>query len=569
MLFIFSLPAAYASWRIDAKKFHISVHGQIECLECHEDIERQDVHPNPYHVNRNLQDFFHVDTCLSCHDDVADNLGEGVHGTKKIENPGKYELCIDCHNPHYQVPSGDSTAVAGEGGCGTCHENRTSLPPPSDEERVCMACHQSLEPEDPRKAEKNATFCFYCHGSNSPVIDQSEYRLSTHAGIDCITCHPEGDRYNHATQKQGDCRQCHAPHHEKVSHDAHAGVACQACHLKNIIAIRDPESKAVIWKKSHLPGMTFRIHHMVVPDDESACKQCHFEENPVGAVSMILPPKSILCMPCHVATFSVGDATTILALVFFLGGLVMASSVWLSGTLPGENVTSSFYKAFKLLCKGAKVVLSRKIVLIITTLFYDVFLQRRLYNQSKKRWFIHSLIFFPFMLRFAWGITALMASLWFADCTRPGLIPELIPELILDKNNPVTAFLFDLTGIMILIGVVLAFLRGCSIKPYQSPGLPGQDKVALGLIGGIIVIGFILEGIRIAMTGSPGSAIYSVVGYGISILFTEMTGLTGIYGYIWYIHAIMTGLFAAYIPFSRLMHIIMAPVVFVMNAVSD
>jgi len=79
--------------------------------------------------------------------------------------------------------------------------------------------------------------------------------------------------------------------------------------------------------------------------------------------------------------------------------------------------------------------------------------------------------------------------------------------------------------------------------------------LALGLIAGIVVIGFILEGIRIAMTGWPGNAEYAVIGFGISRLFSDPTGLTGA--------------FFAYLPFSRLFHIIMAPVVLAMNAISE
>jgi len=89
------------------------------------------------------------------------------------------------------------------------------------------------------------------------------------------------------------------------------------------------------------------------------------------------------------------------------------------------------------------------------------------------------------------------------------------------------------------------------------------------LIAGIVVVGFILEGIRIAMTGWPGNAAYAVIGFGISKLFSDPTGLTGVYGYIWYVHAISTGAFVAYLPFSRLFHIIMAPVVLAINAISE
>jgi nitrate reductase gamma subunit len=140
---------------------------------------------------------------------------------------------------------------------------------------------------------------------------------------------------------------------------------------------------------------------------------------------------------------------------------------------------------------------------------------------------------------------------------------------MINKNHASTAFLFDLTGIMVLFGVTLAVIRGLLKRSDHLPGLPRQDYLALGLLAGIVVIGYVVEGVRMAMTGAPGDVQSAFVGYGLSLLFSDASGRTEAYGYIWYIHAILTGAFVAYLPFSRLFHIIMAPVVLAMNAVSE
>jgi nitrate reductase gamma subunit len=359
----------------------------------------------------------------------------------------------------------------------------------------------------------------------------------------------------------GDCLSCHLPHDEKVAHDAHTAVRCGACHLKGIKPVRDPESTLVLWERERKLGEPLRIHDMVLGDEEATCRRCHLKGNQVGAVSMVLPAKSILCMPCHTATFSVGDTTTILALIVFLVGLVMSLSVTLSASLPGKGGVNIFNKAINLLGKVVRTIFSRKLVLIIKAMLLDVLLQRRLYRQSGARWLIHSLIFLPFVFRFSWGFVALSASLWKPEWSSVWAM--------LDRNNPATALLFDLTGIMVIVGVILASIRGGLKQSSQVPGLPRQDRLALSLIAGIVVVGFILEGIRIAMTGWPGNAEYAFIGFGISRLFSDPTGLTGVYGYIWYAHAILTGAFFAYLPFSRLFHIIMAPVALAMNAISE
>lgn len=138
---------------------------------------------------------------------------------------------------------------------------------------------------------------------------------------------------------------------------------------------------------------------------------------------------------------------------------------------------------------------------------------------------------------------------------------------MLDKNNPARAFLFDMSGAMVLSGAALALLRTAITRSQQIPGLPKQDWLPVSLLGGIISVGFLLEGMRIAMTGSPAGAEYAFIGNAISLLFETASGVTDTYGYVWYVHAILTGAFVAYLPFSRMSHIFMAPVVLAMNAV--
>jgi nitrate reductase gamma subunit len=567
-----------SSWLIDAAKFHTSVHGQTSCQDCHESISELDLHPNPGDVSKALADFFSIDQCLACHDEVLDDLENGVHGAEKIQSTKDYEACLVCHDPHYQVSYQKNPvdqfdpAKSVHKQCGVCHELQSSLPAFSSDDENCMACHRYVDPEDPNRKERVFDLCLHCHGNQGtdvqemtarvvPLIDEIDLKLTPHAEIDCTSCHFQAAEFSHNTQKPGDCRQCHTRHDEKKTHDAHLLVTCQACHLQSILPIRDTQSKVVVWEKTRISEKTSQLHQMLQYEDEAFCRRCHFDGNNIGAVSMILPAKSILCMPCHAGTLSAGDFTTIVALVIFLAGLTMTASVWFSGSLPVQGSFSSIFKAYALLRNTARSIFSAKLFPIMKTLLFDVLLQRRLYRRSAKRWLIHSLIFFPFVFRFIWGIVGLFSSIWLPD--RPNT------WVMLDKNHPLTAFLFDLTGIMILLGITLAFFRKSAARSDRVPGLPNQDRWALGLIGGIVVFGFILEAMRIAMTGWPANSGYAVIGYGFSKLFAGMSGLTDIYGYLWYIHAVMTGALIAYLPFSRLMHIIMAPVVLAMNAASD
>lgn len=569
---------AGASWLIDAGKFHVSAHGQTPCLDCHEDVQSKTLHPDPGEVNKKLSDFFEADQCLACHDGIMEDIEQGSHGGKKVEDPETYTSCISCHDPHEQLSLGDNRA----GGfapsrpareqCGACHEERSALPVLSSEDETCMTCHGSPDPETEEGRKKISALCLHCHGQGGtetqrrtaekvPLINPDEYDAVPHADTACTVCHTAAAGFGHGTQKTGDCGRCHLRHDEKVAHDAHLTVACEACHLRDIRPVRDPGSGTVQWARSENKGSSSRVHEMVSDDEEENCRRCHFKGNQVGAAAKVLPPKSILCMPCHAATFSAGDMTTILALIVFLAGMVMTFAYVLTGTMETGGEESSVSKFLRLLGHVLRTIFSPDLVPIIKALFLDVILQRRLYKQSPKRWLIHGLIFWPFLFRFCWGLIALIGSLGKPEWS--GI------WAMIDKNHPLTAFLFDVSGLMLFCGIIAAFVRGSTGERAKAAVLPGQDRLALGLIGAVVIAGFLLEGLRIAMTGRPSGSEYALIGHVLSQLFSGPRGVTGLYGYVWYVHAVLTGLFIAYLPFSRLIHILMAPIILAMNAVSQ
>jgi nitrate reductase gamma subunit len=559
--------AAGASWLIDAGKYHVSAHGQTSCRDCHQDIADKALHPDPSDVGKIRTDFFSPEMCFFCHDDIQDELKAGKHGRKEIQDPGKYTHCLRCHKPHRQPRLGGDRigkfipGIPRERQCGACHAIRADLPPFSKEDEACMACHRAVNPKSAEGRRKIQTFCFHCHeegdtpakkatGALVPLMNAEAYRNTPHADQSCTACHPGGAAFQHQDQPRGDCLQCHTRHDEKKAHDAHLEVSCEACHLKGVTPFRDPVSKRVLWKLPPDTGRPLQIHDMVSGRGQDTCTRCHEKGNKVGAPAMVLPAKSVICMPCHAATFSVGDTTTIIALVIFLAGILLLLSYWLTGTFSAKDADGPVPKTRKSLFAG--------VFHMPRTLLLDVLLQRRLYRQSEGRWLIHALIFYPFLFRFTWGMVGLLGSLW-----RPA---SGTVWLLLDKNNYLTALLFDISGILILLGVLVALARGTLNRLRRLPGLPGQDPLALGLIGGIVIVGFVLEGMRMAMTGLPGDAGYAVVGYWISRLFSDPSGLTSLYGYVWYAHAILAAGFVAYLPFSRLLHIILAPVVLLMDA---
>ncbi|MEW6265972.1 MAG: respiratory nitrate reductase subunit gamma [Thermodesulfobacteriota bacterium] len=541
---------APAEWFLNAESFHASVHGQLACSDCHQGLDKAR-HPDPALVNRRPADFFNPDQCAGCHDSLETYLAQGVHGQVQVKTRQDIENCLKCHHPHDQQPVGGKAVrydpkLPPARRCAACHELRTSLPVPAVAERECYSCH-AVEPGK-TKATEDAVFklCFHCHAAPglppAPWFNLEAFRQTPHGRSDCLNCHPGSARFVHKTGTAARCLNCHRRHDEKKARDAHLTVQCQACHMVGVKPAR--RDGFITAQAVRTAGEPSRVHDLADLKDESACRRCHNPGNNLGASAAIPPAKGILCLACHTATLSLADPITIIALVLFLAGLANAVLILGSGAAsdstrnnhPGQGGTSRGHAAWKRLA---------------ATLFLDVLLQARLFKRSVGRWLVHGLIFFPLVFRFVWGTAGLVASNWFPEW--PGA------WVLVDKNHPATAFLFDLSGLLMLLGAVLMMARKIRERSIQPPGLSSRELLDLGLLEMVLLSGFLVEGLRLAMTGAVDGAAFSFTGSLIGALFSDAAWLTGAYAWFWYGHAILYGIFVAYLPFSRLLHLILAP----------
>ncbi|PKN39135.1 MAG: iron-sulfur-binding reductase [Deltaproteobacteria bacterium HGW-Deltaproteobacteria-2] len=133
------------------------------------------------------------------------------------------------------------------------------------------------------------------------------------------------------------------------------------------------------------------------------------------------------------------------------------------------------------------------------------------------------------------------------------------------------SFLMDLFGLLVLIGVLMAAFRRYVQKPDRL-GYKGtsdnttDDAVALLLIAGIIITGFIIEALRIHATKDPstGYATWetaSFVGWTLANIISGMDieSAKTAHKISWWTHTFIALGFIAYIPYSRLLHIITTP----------
>jgi len=204
-----------------------------------------------------------------------------------------------------------------------------------------------------------------------------------------------------------------------------------------------------------------------------------------------------------------------------------------------------FYKKYKLWRLGSE----EDRIYDVPTRIYNVIIHalahRRILREGYAGSF-HSFIFYGFLL-FVFGtfVVALQADLGL-EVYKGGFYLGL-------------TLLMDLGGLAAIIGIVMAYYRRYVLKP---DGLDNQsdDAYSLHLLLLIIITGFFMEGLRIAATQDPW-AVWSPVGMLFATVFgaASVKTLQNIHVVLWWVHLLLAFGFIAYLPYSKLLHIITTP----------
>lgn len=178
---------------------------------------------------------------------------------------------------------------------------------------------------------------------------------------------------------------------------------------------------------------------------------------------------------------------------------------------------------------------------VLVTLVFDILLQRRILRRSPLRWFMHITIFVGWMALFAMSLLMFLVEV--IHMAGVHVYPEIFdPEVfrgILSLPNDVFSYI-------LLTGVIIAIIRRL-FMPKTREATIAYDSILLGGLAIITVTGFVADGIRngtfwgLGMHNelAPPAALFHVV---ISLLFC-----------------------IAYIPYSKYIHMIAAPLAILAN----
>jgi len=185
---------------------------------------------------------------------------------------------------------------------------------------------------------------------------------------------------------------------------------------------------------------------------------------------------------------------------------------------------------------------------VVQFLFFEAILQRKLFKESRLRWFIYLSESFGFMaLFFVFLVFVFTRFVFKIDFFTTGA-----GGLILD-------FLMDFLGLLILSGTIASFIRRSIKRPNMIT--EREDLIAVLLLFLIVITGFLLEGFRMAVLPVTFESYFSFAGLVVASLLRWIpVAWTDIHFYTWIVHATLVFIFLAYIPFSKFIHFIACPV---------
>lgn len=243
----------------------------------------------------------------------------------------------------------------------------------------------------------------------------------------------------------------------------------------------------------------------------------------------------------------------------FLVTIVLCTAVFLLGTLynilfwmRGKGlVTSPEKRLLGLIWRALRLVLSRMFAKALAVFLKDALYLSKLKGRSASRWFMHIMILGGFLLMFALDLLVTLSMDIFGYSP---MIEEDGWAKLLFRD-----FGFELAGAMMLVGLTVAAVRRFILKPkIVRTGLP--DSASILFLLAVVLGGFVLEAMGIA-GGIPGHTQdpeCSFLGYAISLALPASSG--DWYDAAWLVHGVMSALLIAYIPFSRLFHMIATPI---------
>ena len=305
-----------------------------------------------------------------------------------------------------------------------------------------------------------------------------------------------------------------------------------------------------------------------------------------------------------------------LSLAIFSLGMVYKFYTWFSRSIGLAVHETSTAQRFSAAVGGIlKTVFSADMLILLKVFVLDVVLQIRTLREDRLRWSMHVLIYWGFMvLLLMHALEKIVSQVVFSD-----YYATVFPY----------SFVRDAAGVMVLAGLALAVLRRFVFKPPRFKS-NAMDGYAIAIVAVIMVSGVLLEGLKITSHGeftamqedyagledetqiqalesawvadfglvAPGlkapldaelvelgrelhveycaechsAAQWAFGGYATARVLTPAAlalDRAGGVNFLYYVHILACFVGLAYLPFSKMFHLVATPISLLANAVMD
>ena len=239
---------------------------------------------------------------------------------------------------------------------------------------------------------------------------------------------------------------------------------------------------------------------------------------------------------------------------------------WIAAILAHGYMDYTFIRRWRSWNRGtpASPVIDRGRKRAVKLWVAEVLLQRQLFTLSRYRWLIHIIIFYGFGgLVFLSLFTVVLKPLGYLQ------VDLGIAHFFLQGNgHPFIKIWGDAFGLALFVGLMAALSRRL-FSPSVQKDNSQSDMGLLLLLLWLTVSGFALEALRVSLI--PDSmARYSFFAHlfiqsGVFTLEQVRHWLT----WLWSVHSFSVVALMLYLPHSKLMHSLLAPVVIAMNALEE
>ncbi|MFC1591122.1 respiratory nitrate reductase subunit gamma [Thermodesulfobacteriota bacterium] len=196
---------------------------------------------------------------------------------------------------------------------------------------------------------------------------------------------------------------------------------------------------------------------------------------------------------------------------------------------------------------------------IIRALIVDCVLQLQILKISFVRWVMHFCIFVGFMgLLAQTSLMAIMSHFLPADSFLSQTFFNGGGSRVLDVWG-------DVFGVMLVAGLLIAIVRRYITRAKQLETIL-KDTLSILFLTIIALSGFLAEAFRLMDPQYADIAWFSFAGYAFTkVLLAVGIGAMDYHVWVW-IHALVSLVFIAYIPFSKAWHIFVSPIEIVLDA---